>query len=131
MYGLVAAIVKLDDLGMKLVASENGEVPSQPNLSQRLGLLILASAPYLMKTLSVAGTVAMFLVGGGILVHKVEALHHLKEVLIEPITHIATIGPTLASVTGALFDGAAGLIGGSLCLVVYLAFSKVLASRKI
>ncbi len=59
-YGLVAAIVKLDDLGMKLVASENGEVPSQPNLSQRLGLLILASAPYLMKTLSVAGTVAMF-----------------------------------------------------------------------
>ncbi len=129
-YGLVAAIVKLDDLGMKLVGSEHGEVPAQPSFGQRLGLLILASAPYLMKTLSVAGTVAMFLVGGGILVHKVPALHHLRDTLTEPIAHIANIGPTLASLASALLDGAAGLIGGSLCLAIYLLAGKVFASSK-
>jgi len=67
-YGLVAGIVKLDDLGLAL--SRRG------GALRGLGLGILRAAPWLMKGLSVAGTAAMFLVGGGILVHGLPALHH-------------------------------------------------------
>ncbi|QIL21055.1 DUF808 domain-containing protein [Thermomonas sp. HDW16] len=72
-YGLVGAIVKLDDLGLRLTREGAGKA------SATLGRGILAFAPKLMKFLSVAGTAAMFLVGGGILVHGVPALHHLAE----------------------------------------------------
>ena len=72
-YGLVGGIVKLDDLGLRL-AREGAS-----RLRAALGNAILAFAPRLMKFLSVAGTAAMFLVGGGILVHGVPALHHLAE----------------------------------------------------
>jgi uncharacterized protein len=74
-YGLVAAIVKLDDLGAWMIKRANGK----PGLMSMLGYAILKSMPYLMKTLSIAGTTAMFLVGGGILVHGVPALHHAIE----------------------------------------------------
>ena len=71
-YGLVAGIVKLDDLGLWLSRQAS-------NAAQALGRGIVAAAPWLMKTLSVVGTAAMFLVGGGILVHGVPALHHAVE----------------------------------------------------
>ena len=70
-YGLVAGIVKLDDLGLWL-SRKSGAAAA-------LGHGILAFAPWLMKALSVAGTAAMFLVGGGILVHGIAPLHHLVE----------------------------------------------------
>jgi len=68
-YGLVAGIVKLDDLGLHL----NRQAAAW---KQAIGAGILRAAPWLMKTLSVVGTAAMFLVGGGILVHGVPALGH-------------------------------------------------------
>ncbi len=71
-YGLVGGIVKLDDLGLWL-SRKTG------NAARTLGTGILRAAPWLMKGLSVAGTAAMFLVGGGILVHGVPALHHATE----------------------------------------------------
>ena len=71
-YGLVAGIVKLDDLGLWLSRRAS-------SAAQAVGRGILRAAPWLMKGLSVAGTAAMFLVGGGILVHGVPALHHLVE----------------------------------------------------
>ena len=93
-YGLVAGIVKLDDAGLHL---------SRRRGAQRLlGLGILAVAPWLMKSLSVAGTVAMFLVGGGILVHGIPALHHL--------------GQSLGTLAAIALDGAAGLAAGALAL---------------
>jgi len=67
-YGLVAGIVKLDDVGLYL-SRKGGAVAS-------FGRGLVMSAPWLMKFLSVAGTIAMFLVGGGILVHNVPVLHH-------------------------------------------------------
>jgi uncharacterized protein len=70
-YGLVAGIVKLDDLGLWL--------SRKTGATAALGRGILASAPWLMKGLSVAGTAAMFLVGGGILVHGIEPIHHALE----------------------------------------------------
>jgi uncharacterized protein len=71
-YGLVAAIVKLDDLGAALAAGESA-------VSQSMGWAILAMAPWLMRTLAIVGTAAMFLVGGGIISHELSAVHHLVE----------------------------------------------------
>jgi uncharacterized protein len=67
-YGLVAAIVKLDDLGMALAARRSDGIAA-------LGRGIVAAAPWLMRALSVAGTAAMFFVGGGIIVHQLPAVH--------------------------------------------------------
>jgi predicted DNA repair protein MutK len=71
-YGIVAGIVKLDDAGLHLCRQGGRVRPA-------LGAGLLRLAPWLMKFLSVAGTAAMFLVGGGILVHGVPALHHAVE----------------------------------------------------
>lgn len=96
-YGIVAGIVKLDDLGMSL---------SKRKGTEALGRAILRGAPWLMKGLSVAGTVAMFLVGGGILVHGIPPLHHLVEplgaalaMLIDLVTGVVAGGLVVAVVT--------------------------------
>jgi len=71
-YGLVGVIVKLDDMGYWLVEKRS-------SLAQAVGKGLLFIAPWLMKVLSVVGTLAMFLVGGGIVVHGIPALHHAIE----------------------------------------------------
>src|SRR3546814_9218337 len=73
-YGLVAGIVKLDDAGLYLSQRKGDTV--FPALLRGLGAAILAMAPYLMKALSIAGTAAMFLVGGGILLHGIPGAEH-------------------------------------------------------
>lgn len=70
-YGLVAAIVKADDLGLKMM--------QQGGASATVGKGIISFMPWFMRFLSVAGTIAMFLVGGGIFVHHVDSLHHFLE----------------------------------------------------
>ncbi len=89
-YGLVAGIVKLDDLGLHLSArSSSGGAGARPRAS-------CASAPWLMKALSVAGTAAMFLVGGGILTHGIPPLHHAVEELTHALPGFAAaLVPTL------------------------------------
>jgi predicted DNA repair protein MutK len=107
-YGLVAAIVKLDDVGALLAARNN-------RLERGLGRGILAIAPWLMRGLSVAGTAAMFLVGGGIIVHALPAMHAMVH------DRVATGRfplPTLA------FDAAVGLVTG-----VVLVGAKAAAAR--
>jgi len=97
-YGLVAGIVKLDDLGAVLAAGTN-------RLARRVGRGILAAAPWLMRGLSVAGTAAMFLVGGGIIAHALPAVH-------AALHDLATANwlPVLTIVA----DGAVGLVVGLL-----------------
>ena len=126
-YGLVAGIVKLDDLGRRMI----GTNPDEANLSvtQRTGYLILTSAPYLMKFLSIAGTIAMFLVGGGIIVHNIPALHHLIEPILEPIHAIEPLGPTLASVSQMTIDGVIGLLCGFVVLAVVTLFNRLRGSQ--
>ena len=68
-YGIVAMIVKIDDLGYWLREKSS-------SLAQAVGGFLLAMAPWLMKILTVVGTLAMFLVGGGIIVHGITPLHH-------------------------------------------------------
>jgi uncharacterized protein len=103
-YGLVAGIVKLDDFGLALSRRGNGLAA--------LGRAILRAAPWLMKGLSVAGTAAMFLVGGGILVHGVPPLQHLVERL------MASVGAGLGWLAEMLANAAAGIVAGILVLLL-------------
>ena len=104
-YGLVAAIVKLDDAGMALMERDD---PA----SQRLGALVLSLAPQLMKALSVLGTAAMFLVGGGILVHGIPVLAHALHGL-EHAAAALPAGGILSVLAAMTFNGLAGLLAGA------------------
>jgi uncharacterized protein len=108
-YGLVAGIVKLDDAGLWLV--EKG------GAAAAVGRAIVASAPWLMKTLSVLGTAAMFLVGGGILVHAIPVLAHAVEGVLP--------GGLAGSLLGALANAVVGIVAGALVLAAVTAFGKL------
>jgi predicted DNA repair protein MutK len=113
-YGLVAGIVKLDDGGIYL-SQKNGN--SLFRKTQRcIGSAILKIAPYLMKSLSIVGTVAMFMVGGGILIHGIfgasEQIHNLAPTSNGIIGSIVNIGaPVLFNVLTGIVAGAAVLLG--------------------
>ena len=120
-YGLVAGIVKLDDAGLHLSRSAGAEPGA--GFKRALGAGILRAAPWLMKALSVAGTAAMFLVGGGILVHGVPALHHGIEALAQAAERLPA-GPLWAALTPSLMDALVGIIAGALVLLLVSAVSK-------
>ena len=115
-YGLVAGIVKIDDGGLYL-AQQNSA------WQRSLGRGILAFAPWMMKTLSVVGTAAMFLVGGGILTHGWPALHHLAE----SITAQAAAVPGLSTLAPLLVDGITGVLAGAAALAVVTLVQKLRA----
>jgi hypothetical protein len=110
-YGFVAAIVKMDDVGLHLLKKGNG-------LAQIIGKGLLLTAPKLMKALTVIGTVAMFLVGGGILAHGIGPLHHGIEQLGE------TLG-LFGGVVTALLNVLVGIAGGALALLAVTAFGRL------
>jgi predicted DNA repair protein MutK len=113
-YGLVAAIVKLDDVGLHLSRGSGA--------AQRIGFGILAAAPWLMKGLSVAGTAAMFLVGGGILAHGVPALHHVVEEVGHRGGFAGALGPML-------LNAATGIVAGGLVVAAVTTIRRLLPSR--
>jgi hypothetical protein len=78
-YGIVAILVRLDDTGLSLVESANKLSGLKKTVIEKTGLILVASLPKIIKTLSVVGTLAMLLVGGGIFVHNVDAIHHAIE----------------------------------------------------
>jgi len=98
-YGLVAGIVKLDDAGLYLTQKSNAA-------AQAVGRGLLVFAPWLMKSLSVLGTAAMFLVGGGILLHGVPALGHAVEHWAEGLAFGGALVSNLAGGLAGLFAGA-------------------------
>ena len=115
-YGLVAGIVKLDDLGFYLERTSNGE-----GLKAKLGGALVAFAPKLMKMLAIVGTAAMFLVGGGIVVHSVPAIHHLIEPIIMDFR-----GHTIATaIVPTLLNGVIGVIAGLVVVAAWTAVEKV------
>ncbi|RZV35696.1 MAG: DUF808 domain-containing protein [Chromatiales bacterium] len=117
-YGLVAGIVKLDDAGIHLL-----EQPGRAK--QAIGRLLLRLAPKLMKALSVLGTAAMFLVGGGILVHGLppvaEALHYLEEA-----AHgVGGFGGLLEVLVAVAYNGVVGIIAGAIIVGVHSLFKRI------
>lgn len=111
-YGLVACIVKLDDLGLYL--SQRRSTAAQGG-----GRAILWGAPFLMKSLSVLGTAAMFLVGGGIVTHGIPPVHHWIE-------HTATsVGGIGGAVLPSLLNGLFGVFAGAVVLVLMLGIAKL------
>lgn len=122
-YGLVAGIVKLDDAGYYLVEQAS-------SFKQAVGRGLLSFAPFLMKSLAIVGTIAMFLVGGGILVHGISFAHHWNEALTQAAQSVASIGPVLAFFAPMLFSLVFGLIAGGLVLAVVGPLTKLFAKNK-
>ncbi|HPA52592.1 MAG TPA: DUF808 domain-containing protein [Thermoanaerobaculia bacterium] len=120
-YGLVAGIVKLDDLGLYLRQKEGASRLAR--LRRSLGGGILAAAPWLMRLLAIVGTAAMFLVGGGILVHGLPPLHHLSEGLVARGGLVGGIGP-------GLLGGLVGIVAGGLAVGVMAAGGRLFRSRR-
>lgn len=118
-YGLVAAIVKMDDFGLYLLRKS---LTGSFNTAQRLGgRFMLTAAPALMKFLSVAGTIAMFLVGGGILTHSIGFLHHIAEAFI-------ALAPSFSLLLSITFDGIAGVVAGAIIALALQAWTKIRAT---
>ena len=116
-YGFVAMIVKIDDLGLYLTKQTS-------HLKQSIGNGLLAFAPKLMKTLTIVGTIAMFLVGGGIITHAIPQLHHFTEDSVDQIQHIPTVGNIIGSLTPTLINLAIGFVAGLLVFVVITTIQK-------
>ena len=118
-YGLVAGIVKLDDAGLHMSRMTNAA-------SAALGRGILRAAPWLMKTLAVAGTAAMFLVGGGILTHGVHAVGEWIKFAAVDAARIPGVGAVLGALTPMLANAVVGIDRGRSrrLLIVTLAKSR-------
>jgi predicted DNA repair protein MutK len=117
-YGIVAGIVKIDDLGLYL-SRRTGAA------TRALGGMLLAAAPRLMKALSVIGTVAMFMVGGGIIGHAFEPLHHLATQAAALVAGVPVAGRLLAAVAPSVVDAVAGIVVGAAVLLVVTLVQKV------
>lgn len=115
-YGLVAGIVKLDDAGLFL--SLRGGEGLWPRMQRGLGRAILAAAPVMMKSLSVIGTAAMFLVGGGILTHGFHAADEFIQRLAQDAGALNGVGWLLEALTPSLMNMAVGIIAGAIVLAV-------------
>lgn len=121
-YGFVALIVKLDDMGLHLLQKQGQG--AWLSFQHTIGKGLLLTAPRLMKVLSVVGTVAMFLVGGGILAHGLPFIHGLEH----SIEHY--YGAAAAVFGGSLINMVLGVVAGALALVVVSSVSKLFAKPK-
>ena len=127
-YGLVAGIVKLDDLGLHLMLKKGQGFYKQ--LQRKIGQKLLAFAPILMRTLTVVGTAAMFMVGGSIIGHGVPALHHFSEGVSAYLQKLPAVGSTLAFISPIIVDAIIGLIVGAICVAGFELIKKVLPKKQ-
>ena len=104
-YGLVAGIVKMDDAGLHLSQRSNA-------VAQAIGRGLLATAPRMMKALSVVGTAAMFLVGGSILLHGLPGAHDIVHAVEHAAEAVPGIGPVLSVLAPMVVDAVAGVLAG-------------------
>ncbi|MFH7808078.1 MULTISPECIES: DUF808 domain-containing protein [unclassified Acinetobacter] len=122
-YGFVAMIVKIDDLGLYLTEQAS-------SVKQSIGRGLLAFAPKLMKTLTIVGTIAMFLVGGGIISHGVPLLHHFTEGSVDYAEHIPTVGSIVGALTPTLINLVIGFVAGLIVLAIVSLIKKVWPTSK-
>ncbi|MDA9556506.1 DUF808 domain-containing protein [Vibrio sp.] len=115
-YGLVAGIVKMDDAGLYL---QRNSTPR--SFKYYVGRALLISAPKFLKVLTVVGTAAMFFVGGGIITHNIEPIHHA----VYPALDHLPANPVLDAIAPMLLDGVVGLVAGMILVAVYTVGKKV------
>lgn len=113
-YSLVAGIVKLDDAGLHLVKAGGTDLWSA--CRRVLGKVLLRLAPFLMKALSIVGTAAMFMVGGGILMHGLPGAHLVSHAVVEAVQGVAVIGGLLTALAPVTVNALAGIVAGGLVL---------------
>ncbi|ELI6432015.1 DUF808 domain-containing protein [Aeromonas salmonicida subsp. salmonicida] len=119
-YGLVGLIVKLDDIGLHLLQKSDGSA-----LRRAVGQGLLVTAPRLMHLLALVGTIAMFMVGGGILVHGWPFAHHLIEGAAGALATLPTVGTVLAAITPTLLNAVTGVVAGLLLVLAMTLVSKL------
>lgn len=124
-YGFVGLIVKLDDMGFYLLRNKSDSLWHK--LQRKIGDGFVAFAPWLMKALTVIGTIAMFMVGGGILTHGVHAIAEFSHHLVEATSSIAYLGVVLGVLIPAVVDIAVGIIAGALVLAAYQLYDRFLS----
>ena len=125
-YGLVAGIVKLDDAGLYLMQRE-GE-GAWVKCLHWFGQRLLDFAPWLMKALAVVGTIAMFMVGGGILIHGIHILDVWIKSLTQLLGDISSVGPLLAALTPTLAGIVVGMLAGAMVLGVVTLWQRLRAA---
>ncbi|QDK98500.1 DUF808 domain-containing protein [Acinetobacter tandoii] len=122
-YGFVGLIVKIDDIGLYLT-QQGG------NFKKSIGRFLLAFAPKLMKTLTVVGTIAMFLVGGGIINHAVPLIHHFTEDTVDHLELIPSFGSIFGALTPMLINLMIGIAAGLAVILVLTVFKKIWTKSK-
>jgi predicted DNA repair protein MutK len=122
-YGIVAGIVKLDDAGLYLIEKSGKGI--WPRFQRWWGARLLVFAPWLMKALAVVGTVAMFMVGGGILVHGFHVLDEGIKFLTRQLGEIAAVGPVLAALTPTLGGIVIGMVAGAAVLALVMLWQRL------
>jgi len=122
-YGLVASIIKLDNAGLFL-SQKNGDSLVHKMLSS-VGLFLLWVAPVIMKGLSIVGTAAMFLVGGGILTHGIPWISQLISQLASVASTVPGVGGILNASIPTLLDALIGVLFGSVILFGLMAGKRI------
>lgn len=119
-YGLVAGIVKMDDAGLYLVNNSQAKT-----LKHYLGNGLLTFAPKLMRSLAVIGTVAMFLVGGSIVLHSIPGSHDILHAILNLLPDAFESNAIVAGAAPILIDGLVGLLAGFIVLLVVTGIQKL------
>ncbi len=127
-YGLVAGIVKMDDAGLMLVQQAESEDGNR--FKKTLGTGLLRIAPKMMKLLTIVGTAAMFLVGGGIIAHGIPLLGRWLHSLEHLARGIDGVGEVLTPLVPLLFNGLTGIIAGGLAVLILMPAQKLSAAVK-
>lgn len=125
-YGLVAGIVKLDDLGLRLLSYRGTELFDR--LRRRIGAAIVRVSPWLMKSLSVVGTAAMFLVGGGILSHGIPGIESWLHRMLDPVDDAPLLGDVVATLGPMLLNAVVGIAAGAVVLGAVAGGQRVLSA---
>lgn len=124
-YGLVAGIVKIDDLGFYLNKRQGEGLFNR--VGRYIGLKLIIAAPYLMKILTVVGTIAMFMVGGGILTHGIHVVGAYIEHAAVLVEQLEYVGGLLKMLTPSILNALFGIVAGAIALAIITFIQKVRA----
>lgn len=127
-YGIVAGIVRLDDVGLRLASLTDKNAFA--TFKRKLGRGLLLLAPWLMKTLTVVGTAAMFMVGGSILAHGWHGFHDISVTSVAMVSGLSWVGGALAFFTPLVLEAIFGVLAGAVAVLIWTAAGSVIKKFK-